>query len=365
MRKLFALAALGALAACTTTPEYHISGTASADLNGQMIYLQTLNSDAEYKSIDSTTVTDGKFEFKGIAQDPQLGLIASGIRQIRPVTLILEKGNIMAKFDQENSVSGTPGNDSLQAFNSHVMEESKKMQAIVTEYRSKKQDNSLTEEEENRLMTQYDAIEAALNKYDSAFIVANNNSLAGTYVLSRSLTMMSAQEVEGFLANATPAFKATPLMKVINEFLAAAKRSEVGAQYTNLTMPNLAGDEISLSDYIGKGKYVLVDFWASWCGPCRREMPVVVEAYKKYADKGFEIVGVSFDDNHEAWEKGVKELGMTWPQMSDLKGWKCEASSVYGIRSIPATLLFDPQGKIIAKNLRGEELDETLAKYLK
>ncbi|MEG1587557.1 MAG: TlpA disulfide reductase family protein, partial [Bacteroidales bacterium] len=214
-------------------------------------------------------------------------------------------------------------------------------------------------------MNQYDSIEAKMSDYDKAFIQSNNNSLAGTYVLSRSLSSMSAEEVEKVLATATPAFKATPLMTKVDNFLAAAKRSAIGAEYTNLTMSDLEGKQISLSDYIGKGKYVLVDFWASWCGPCRQEMPVVVEAYKKYADKGFEIVGVSFDSKQDAWAKGVADLGMTWPQMSDLKGWKCEASTVYGIRSIPATLLFDPQGKIIAKNLRGEELDATLAKYLK
>lgn len=364
MRKLFVIAACGMLAACSPTPGYHIAGTASADLNGQTVYLQTLNEEAGYVSIDSTTVTDGKFEFKGVAKQPELALLAPAVRKIRPVTFILENGNLTATIDQENQIGGTPANDSLQSYTSYVGIQGKKMQAIVEEYRSKKQDNTLTPELENELLAKYDSIEAIATAYDSTFIASNNNSLAGTYVLSRTLSMMSASEVEGFLAKATPAFKATPLMTVINNFLAAAKRSSVGAEYTNLTMPDLEGAEVSLSDYVGKGKYVLIDFWASWCGPCRREMPVLVEAYKKYADKGFEIVGVSFDDNHEAWEKGVKELDITWPQMSDLKGWKCEASTVYGIRSIPSTLLIDPQGKIVAKNLRGEELDATLAKYL-
>lgn len=365
MRKLLIFAAVGMMASCTTTPEYDITGTASAELNGQKVYLQTLNSDSEFQPVDSVTVADGKFSFKGVASDPQVAMLTTSVRKVRPIAFVLEKGNLSAVLDENNQISGTPANDSLQVYYTTVRGESKKLQAIVGEYRTKKQDNTLTEEAEKALMDRYDSIENALGAYDKAFMMANNNSLAGTYVLSRSLSSLSAEEVEGILAAATPAFKATPLMSKVNEFLAAAKRSAIGATYTNLTMPDLEGKEISLSDYVGKGKYVLVDFWASWCGPCRAEMPVVVEAYKKYAAKGFEIVGVSFDNDKAAWEKGVKDLGMTWPQMSDLKGWKCEASAVYGIRSIPATLLFDPQGKIIAKNLRGEQLEETLAEYLK
>lgn len=364
MRKLFAMATCGLLAACSTTPEYHIAGTASTNLNGQTVFLQTLNEDATYVSIDSTVVTDGKFEFKGVAQQPEIALLTTAEKKGPKLTFILENGQLTASLDQENTIAGTPANDSLQSYANYIAAQGQQMQAIVEEYRAKQQDSTLTPEYAQQLMAGYDSIATVVDNYDSLFIAANSNSLAGTYVLSRSLSGMSAEEVEGFVSKSSPAFQATPLMGKITNFLEAAKRSSIGAEYTNLTMPNLEGEEVSLSNYIGHGKYVLVDFWASWCGPCRREMPVLVDAYKKYADKGFEIVGVSFDDNHEAWAAGVKELNITWPQMSDLKGWKSEAASVYGIRSIPATLLFDPQGKIVAKDLRGEQLNETLATYL-
>lgn len=148
------------------------------------------------------------------------------------------------------------------------------------------------------------------------------------------------------------------------KMLAALKLRQPGSQYKDLTMNDLTGKEVKLSQWIGKG-YVLVDFWASWCGPCRAEMPNVVESYKRYHDKGYEIVGVSFDQKKEAWAAAVEKLGMTWPQMSDLKGWGCAAHDVYGVNSIPSNILIDAQGKIIATDLRGEDLLNKLAELYK
>ena len=105
---------------------------------------------------------------------------------------------------------------------------------------------------------------------------------------------------------------------------------------------------------------VVVDFWASWCGPCRREMPYVIKAYEQYHGKGFEVVGVSFDQKKDAWVNAIQQMGMKWPQMSDLKGWKCAASDLYGINSIPSNVLVDPTGKIVSMDLRGQKLLNTL-----
>ncbi|MDD6854574.1 MAG: TlpA disulfide reductase family protein [Prevotella sp.] len=154
-------------------------------------------------------------------------------------------------------------------------------------------------------------------------------------------------------------------LKMAKHLLTSLEKRHPGLQYKDLTMSDMDGKSVRLSNWVGKGKYVLVDFWASWCGPCRQEMPNVVEAYRKYKSKNFEIVGVSFDERKGAWTAAVKQLGMTWPQMSDLRGWQSAAASVYGINSIPANVLLDPKGKIVAVDLRGDDLQTTLAGLLK
>ena len=136
----------------------------------------------------------------------------------------------------------------------------------------------------------------------------------------------------------------------------AAEATEIGQTYADMTMATPSGKNMKMSDYVGKSKYVLIDFWASWCGPCRMEMPTVVEAYTKYHDKGLEVIGVSLDEDKDAWVKAIDELKMPWPQMSDLKGWESEACVTYHVQAIPANVLVDEKGKIIAKDLRGEEL---------
>jgi thiol-disulfide isomerase/thioredoxin len=158
----------------------------------------------------------------------------------------------------------------------------------------------------------------------------------------------------------TAAYYNNPDLEKPKQLLASFEKRRPGTMFHELTMKDMEDREVKLSQWAGKGNYVLVDFWASWCGPCRQEMPNVIQNYERYHTKGFEIVGVSFDQKKDAWVAAVQQIGMRWPQMSDLKGWQCAASDIYGVRSIPASVLLDPQGKIIAIDLRGKALGEKL-----
>ena len=135
-------------------------------------------------------------------------------------------------------------------------------------------------------------------------------------------------------------------------------------QYTDIELPGIQGQTVKVSDYVGKNKLVLIDFWASWCGPCIRELPHVVKAYEHYHAKGLEIVGVSLDKDKESWVQAIEMTGQKWPQMSDLQGWNCKGAQLYGIQSIPANVLINEQGEIIARDLRGEQLLSTIAEKL-
>jgi thiol-disulfide isomerase/thioredoxin len=205
-------------------------------------------------------------------------------------------------------------------------------------------------------------------KDDYTRFFENNINDAATqeiFATSKWARRLSQEQMERILVKADDVFKKTEIYKTYSERLYNMKTSVPGNPFKEIISNDLQGNEIKLSDYAGKGKYVLLDFWASWCPPCRAEMPHLVELYNTYKDKNFEIVGYSLDKEKEAWKKGIEQLNITWPQMSDCAFWDSPAVKSYAVQAIPCTLLIDPDGKIIERGLVGKELSDKIIALIK
>ena len=229
---------------------------------------------------------------------------------------------------------------------------------MYDDYKTAKQEGK--DERAAEIEEEYQAVSENKIEYIKQFVKDRTNSVLSPYVTSRYLfPYLKFQELDSTYKSLDSLVKKSKYAKKVKERRDVLKRVQVGKPFIDFTLPNPDGESLTFSDYIGDG-YVLLDFWASWCKPCRRENPNLVENYKKYKDQGFKIFGVSLDQKKEAWTKAIEEDNLSWPQVSDLKGWNSDVSQKYGVMSIPSNVLINEEGKIVARNLRGEELNEKL-----
>ncbi len=371
MKKLvtFAVAAV-LLSACNGTPEYKITGTVSdTNLNGQYVYLYD-NTSAGAEAKDSALVEKGKFTLKGSQDTPSLYIlrfsndvvepqrVATGMNSPFTALFVLENAKYKAELSETSTVTGTPENDAysaLQADFNRIYADSEK---IMNDMRS--DDPEIAKAAETR----YDNMTTAISNSVKEYIHNNSDSQTAAKLLYDFRHNINEKERRDIIAKAGDTFKATPGIDKIIEHLDILDKVAVGKKFTDFEMMGADGKMHKLSDYVGNGKIVLIDFWASWCPPCRADMPHLVQVYKQYRNKDFEIVGISLDRTDDAWKKGIKDLNITWPQMSDLKFWQSEGAALYGVNSIPHTVLIDKDGVIIDKNLRGDALETKLKEIL-
>ena len=262
---------------------------------------------------------------------------------------------------ENSSVTGTPNNDIYQAYKNEIQPLNKQYGDLYKQYRAE----GTTDEQKAELEKQMEEIDNKMNALTFSTIENNIVNPVGIHLWPSNSYGMELSQLQALAAKVPAEFKTVPSIEKLLNRIVVLEKTAVGQKFTDFTMNDPEGNPVKLSDIIAKNKYTLIDFWASWCGPCRMEMPNVVAAYKEFHKKGFGIVGVSLDRDAEAWKKGIKDLGMTWDHMSDVKFWDCEGAKLYGVNSIPATVLVAQDGTIVARNVRGAAIKEKLAELLK
>ncbi len=355
MKKVMFIAAL-MLAALPTEAQqvkYTINGI-SKD-NGKTVSLIDRKTN---QTVNTATVVDGKFTMNGNAEKD--AFMAIGIKENPWATIFFNDGTPMTINLNDSTLKGSPLNERLVRYDIDI-------NAPYANYMIKIQ--SMSEEERKaKEMELAGGLMIAMMKMMTGVekvFKEERETLVPVAFISEYQQMFGQQKLDSVLAT-KPVWASHPIVKSLVDHAAQQKALEekklafIGKQFIDLEEADPDGKMHKLSEYVGKGKWVLVDFWASWCGPCKAEMPNVVAAYEKYHDKGFDIVGLSFDNKKEPWVKDIENLKMPWTHLSDLKGWNTVASEVYGVNSIPDNLLIDPQGKIVARGLRAQGLQNKL-----
>ena len=341
---------------------FKIDGTLTG-YTDSMIFLKKRES-GEWLTLDSAKVTDGKFQLKGKIEQPELSYLFNSKDQFIS-ELFLENSDITVQINMDDmrnpKIQGSKAQDDLNAYKDEVKVFNDKLEDLYKQYKEAQKEGN--QELLKEIDSTYYAIEDEKTAFTKSYIGSNNKSVAVPYILYRELSYsLEVAELDSLFKLLDTTLASSPYYKILDDRIKVLYNVAVGKPAPDFTLNDTTGNPVSLSQF--KGKYLLIDFWAAWCRPCRAENPNNVKLYADYKDKGFEILGVSFDNNREDWVKAIKKDGLTWTQVSDLKGWNSAAGKLYGVSAIPHTVLLDKEGIIIAKNLRGDKLREKIAELL-
>ena len=366
---VLSLLAIVALFSCTPTDSYKIEGNCKAELDGSKVYLAELTYNS-LNYIDSATVSNGKFQFEGKQEQPAVRFLfypyVDGGEDMLPI--VLENGRISVTLDKVSTVGGSPLNIAMQSYKNEFEDVVRRSESL---FRSIDDPRTLSPEKRDSLQEVTNAIIKEMSDVLLSHIRRNIDNPVGAFLISINGKMCDAEQLYMLLDSVPEAYRderfnnfSKQLKEDVAKVVGAARTAEGGA-YVNFELKDLNGNPVLFSTIVESNKYTLLDFWASWCGPCRNAMPAIKKIYEKYGKHGLAVVSLSLDDDAEAWKKAVADLGMTWMQWCNPDGGSREVGQAYGVEFIPTVLIIDKDGKIVSRGLEGERLAAKIDELMK
>ena len=344
---------------------FKLNGTTNLP-EGKKIFRIQANANNQPSTIDTATVANGKFSFNGNVEQIDVNFLFVEGEQVN-TPFIVEEGiievNLLQERLSEMNLGGTPSNSDLQNYREETKTFANNLNAIATEIQAANSlgDNILVQD----LQQQYTDLQADLINYEKDFIKTNVDSYISALIIERFLNQKTIprNEIKEIFSTYSDRIRSSKSgINISNIVNAPVNPTAIGEIAPLFEGPTPTGDRIALESF--RGKVVIIDFWASWCRPCRIENPNLVRLYKRMHDKGLEIVGVSLDRNKASWERAIADDGLTWNHVSNLQYWADPIAQLYSVRSIPAAFVLDREGRIVAKNLRGAQLDAKIEELL-